>query len=175
MLAALVISYFVAVTTFVSGSIEMGAVTDKSAISKFLQNELASIATAHNTIHTFLRDKRIPIGDQPRSLKLTSTSDSRQQGKLMVILSDESNEIECRVALERAPIGSKCIAPCGCTGSQQWIQFAVLNRMRRSEPSQWTICQVSFFSQVADYIGNKKNSCTSMKTCRSLKLLIVPT
>lgn len=144
MLAALFISYFVAVTTFVSGSMEMGSVTDKSAISKFLQSELASIATAHNTIHTFLREKRIPIGEQPRSLKATSASDSKQQGKLMVILSEDTNEIECRVALERAPIGSKCIAPCGCTGSQQWIQFAVLNRMRRSEPSQWTTCQVYF-------------------------------
>jgi hypothetical protein len=39
------------------------------------------------------------------------------------------------------PVGSKCIAPCGCTGSQQWIQFSVLNRMRRSDPSQWITCQ----------------------------------
>lgn len=115
--------------------------TDNSAITKYLQNELASISTAHNSIRSFLREKRIPIGDQPRSLQPLVGADSKQKGKLMVTLSDESNDIECRVALEKAPIGSKCVAPCGCTGSQQWIQFAVLNRMRRSEPSQWVTCQ----------------------------------
>jgi len=56
-------------------------------------------------------------------------------------VSTEENNLECRVALGRAPLGSKCIAPCGCTGSSQWIQFAELNRLRRKEPSQWKICQ----------------------------------
>jgi hypothetical protein len=49
--------------------------------------------------------------------------------------------MECRVSLGRAPIGSKCLAPCGCIGSQQWIQFSVLNRLRRKDPEQWQYCQ----------------------------------
>lgn len=135
---------FVAMIVFVAGGLDTGAVMDKSAISKFLQSELSSIASAHSSIQSLLREKRIPIGDQPRSLKMVLGADNKEQGKLMVTLSDETNDIECRVALERAPIGSKCIAPCGCTGSQQWIQFAVLNRMRRSDPSQWMTCQVIY-------------------------------
>jgi hypothetical protein len=142
MSAQLTVLSFIAVLAIVAGALEVGPITDRSAITKFLQTELASIATAHNSIHMQLREKRIPIGDQPRSLRSTTTDDDKRHGKLMVTLSHELNNIECRVALERAPLGSKCIAPCGCTGSQQWIQFAVLNRMRRSEPSQWTVCQV---------------------------------
>ena len=128
------------------GGFEVNSVVDRTAVTTFLQSELASIAKAHNSINSLLREKRIPIGDQPCSLRDIFNTDNKQHGKLMVILSDESNEIECRIALERAPIGSKCIAPCGCTGSQQWIQFAVLNRMRRSEPSQWMVCQVRSFA-----------------------------
>ena len=151
MSAQLTVLSFIAVLAIVAGAIEIGAVTDRSAITKFLQTELASIATAHNSIHMQLREKRIPIGDQPRSLRSTSTDDDKRHGKLMVTLSHELNNIECRVALERAPLGSKCIAPCGCTGSQQWIQFAVLNRMRRSEPSQWTVCQVMLSQSLMQY------------------------
>jgi hypothetical protein len=140
--------------TLVASGMETSTMVDNSAISKFLQGELASIATAHNSIQSLLRSKRIPIGDQPRSLRPILGPDNKQQGKLMVTLSDETNDIECRVALEKAPIGSKCIAPCGCTGSQQWIQFSVLNRMRRSEPSQWMTCQVLAFSEVfVDFIS----------------------
>ena len=132
---------YVATISCIASGLEMGVASDNSAISKFLQGELASIATAHNSIHSLLRQKGIPIGDQPRSLRVIP-GDSNKQKKLVVTLSDETNDIECRVALERAPMGSKCIAPCGCTGSQQWIQFVVLNRMRRSEPTQWITCQV---------------------------------
>ena len=137
---------FLVLLTSAIGGIEVSSVVDRTAVTNYLQSELASIAKAHNSINSLLREKRIPIGDQPCSLRDVFASDNKQHGKLMVILSDDSNDIECRVALERAPIGSKCIAPCGCTGSQQWIQFAVLNRMRRSEPSQWMVCQVRLFS-----------------------------
>jgi len=58
-----------------------------------------------------------------------------------VAISTDDNNLECRVALTRAPRGRKLIAPCGCTGSAEWIQFAELNRLRRREPSQWVTCQ----------------------------------
>lgn len=149
---------YIAMISCTASSLEMGVALDNSAITKFLQGELASIATAHNSIHSFLRQKGIPIGDQPRSLRVVPGADTKQK-RLMVTLSDETNDIECRVALEKAPIGSKCIAPCGCTGSQQWIQFAVLNRMRRSEPSQWITCQVRSDSSALWSVCTKVNSC----------------
>ena len=112
-----------------------------SMVTKFLQTEITAMATAHNSINTFLRQKKIAIGETSGSLRTLRNDHRLSGGKLVVALSDDSNNIECRVALERAPIGSKCIAPCGCSGSQRWIQFAVLNRMRRTDPSQWKVCQ----------------------------------
>jgi E3 ubiquitin-protein ligase DOA10 len=56
-------------------------------------------------------------------------------------MSSDENHLECRVALTRAPVGRKLIAPCGCTGSQEWVLFAELNRLRRRDPSQWLTCQ----------------------------------
>ena len=82
--------------------------------------------------------KRVPVGLTPRSLR---EIDDRNQRKVQVALSTSENNLECRVALGRAPKGRKLIAPCGCTGSQQWVQFAELNRLRRREPSQWITCQ----------------------------------
>jgi hypothetical protein len=64
-------------------------------------------------------------------------SDKSKPRKVKVALSREDNNLECRVALGRAPVGKKLIAPCGCTGSQEWVQFAELNRLRRREPLQW--------------------------------------
>ena len=127
--------------------------SSSTTVTKFLQNEITSIATAHNSINSFLRDRKIPIGDVPGSLRTTTNSDKIGGAgkKLIVALSEKSNNIECRVALERAPIGSKCIAPCGCSGSQKWIQFSVLNRMRRTDPGQWRVCQTC--QQQFDYSG----------------------
>lgn len=123
-----------------------------NAVTKFLQTEITAMATAHNTINTFLREKKIAIGETSGSLRASRINDNiLQSGKLVVALSDDSNNIECRVALERAPLGSKCIAPCGCSGSQRWIQFSVLNRMRRTEPSQWKVCQTC--QRPFDYSG----------------------
>merc|ERR1711871_168512 len=49
--------------------------------------------------------------------------------------------VECRISLDRVDVGKKCIAPCGCVGSQRWIQFSEFNRLRRKEPSKWVQCQ----------------------------------
>ena len=43
------------------------------------------------------------------------------------------------------------MAPCGCTGSQQWIQFSELNSLRRKEENQWKICQTC--QQKFEYSG----------------------
>jgi len=68
-------------------------------------------------------------------------SDKTESDKIKVTISTTEKPIECRVTLQNAPVGSKLIAPCGCIGSQQWIQFAEFNRLRRKEPSQWASCQ----------------------------------
>ena len=120
-------------------------------VTKFLQTELTALAAAHNSINTFLRDRKIAVGDAPGSLRTSLPGSSATSNRLVVALSDESNNIECRVALERAPVGAKCIAPCGCTGSQRWVQVSVLNKMRRTDPAQWKVCQTCM--QPFDYAG----------------------
>ena len=76
-----------------------------------------------------------------------------------IALSTSKNNYDCRISFDKVtysftftnsliysysfkvPIGQKCIAPCGCTGSGKWIQFSELNRLRRKEPLQWITCQ----------------------------------
>lgn len=113
--------------------------TSQPTVFDFLQRESASVAANNNEIRNFLASKRIPIGGTPRSLK--DMGDSGVNRKVKIALSAEDSDIECRVTLGKAPLGRKLIAPCGCTGSQEWVQFAELNRLRRKEPNQWVTCQ----------------------------------
>lgn len=114
--------------------------TSASGVLQYLQTESAALATAQQSVQSFLQSKQIPVGGLPRSLRKDS-NDGEQLNKLRVALSTKDNNLECRIALGRAPIGRKCVSPCGCTGSQQWIQFSELNRLRRKEPTQWVKCQ----------------------------------
>ena len=65
-----------------------------------------------------------------------------------VCVSTVEHPVDCRVSLSAIPFGSKGIAPCGCTGSQKWIQFSLANKLRRKDPEQWKICKVSFYRDV---------------------------
>ena len=106
---------------------------------KFLQSELASCSAAQQSVVNFLRSKRVAIGSTPGSLLKSKTTNEGVRSRIAV--STHDNNIECRVALGKAPIGSKCVAPCGCSGSQKWVQFAELNKLRRKDPTQWTTCR----------------------------------
>ena len=113
---------------------------------------LTFVVNVNLKIRNFLISKRIPIGGTPRSLKDAGDDVNR---KVKVALSTEDNDFECRVTLGKAPVGRKLIAPCGCTGSQEWIQFAELNRLRRKEPDQWVTCQTC--QQKYDYAPIHEN------------------
>eukprot|EP01041_Mallomonas_annulata_P002755 gene2755-5425_t len=106
-------------------------------ILNWLQSQSGEVAAAQNSIRSFLHSRRIPVGSQPRSLLASNTTGNR----LRIALCDDSNEYECRISLGKASYGRKVVAPCGCTGSQEWVQFSELNRMRRRDPSQWMVCQ----------------------------------
>lgn len=110
----------------------------KSAVLDFLQHESAAVTASNNEIRNFLVSNQIPIGGTPGSLRDSGKSVNR---KVKIALSTQESDFECRVTLGKPPLGRKLIAPCGCTGSQEWVQFAELNRLRRKEPSQWVICQ----------------------------------
>jgi hypothetical protein len=103
----------------------------------FLQSELSSCTTAQNSILSFLHAKRISIGMSPGLLR----RQSQFRPEARVVVSTEDNPVSCRIALGRAPAGSICVAPCGCSGSQKWVQFSELNRLRRIDPAQWAQCK----------------------------------
>ncbi len=105
----------------------------------FIQNELAAVGAAQQRIMSQLKDKNIRIGQiaSPHDNTLPSHSDLQSR----TAISTRTNEIECRISLGKAPIGSKCVAPCGCKGSQKWIQFSEYNKLRRKDPQQWITCQ----------------------------------
>jgi hypothetical protein len=106
---------------------------------KFLEDEIYSTAENQQIIKNNLHQKLIPIGLKPNSLR--AQSKKKVDVKSRIIVSTESNNVECRIALGKAPIGSKCVAPCSCSGSQKWIQFSELNKLRRNDPKQWQTCQ----------------------------------
>lgn len=106
-------------------------------ILEWLQSQSCEVAAAQNNIKSFLYSKKIPVGTQPRSLVRSNATIHT----LRVALSSEDSDYECRISLGKAGTGKKVVAPCGCTGSQEWVQFSELNRMRRRDPSQWVVCQ----------------------------------
>lgn len=70
-----------------------------------------------------------------------SVAQQALQKRLKVTMSVEGKEIDCRISLGKIPAGRKAIAPCQCTGSQQWIQYSTYNKLRRKDPSQWKVCR----------------------------------
>lgn len=110
-----------------------------ASLMSYIQRESASVSNAQHSIKTFLNSKDIPIGLSSRPVK--STEKDSPERNFAITVSTPENAIDCRVSLERVPLGSKCLAPCGCSGSQKWIQFSVLNKLRRKDPSQWKICR----------------------------------
>ena len=87
--------------------------------------------------------------------------DSGVNSKVKIALSTEEDDLECRITLGKPPVGRKLIAPCGCTGSQEWVQFSELNRLRRKEPSQWVTCQTCLqkynYGPIHEYGGVQGN------------------
>ena len=126
-----------------------------SSILNYLQQESAAVTAAQHSIQQFLLSKNIPVGLGPVASKAIRERASRQAAALSaegsddptkfsnykIAMSTAENDITCRISLARVPLGRKCVAPCGCAGSQEWVQFAELNRLRRLEPQQWRVCQ----------------------------------
>jgi hypothetical protein len=124
--------------TLASSPTNFGANT--AELIKYLQNEQAGVSAAQQRIVEYLHSKKISIGSEPVDPSvLSKSSESLIKDRLAV--STDEHPIECRVTLDQAPTGSICVAPCGCSGSQKWVQFSVLNKLRRKEPKQWVTCQ----------------------------------
>lgn len=126
-------------------------------IVPYLQTELSLCSEAQQNIQNFLKTKGVEIGVNPilnrRSMKRLNDVRSR------IVMSTDENNVECRISLGKAPTGSKCIAPCGCSGSQKWVQFSEFNRLRRKDPSQWETCktcQQRFETEVFSAFGGVK-------------------
>lgn len=127
---AILISLLCAVTSITSS-------TEKASLIYYLQQEQILCSNAQQNILSYLKKQLIPVGSEPRSLQTTSKVDRIED---RTITSTESYPIECRLTLDFAPPGAKCVAPCSCAGSQKWIQFSVLNKLRRKDPKQWITC-----------------------------------
>ncbi len=115
-----------------------GEVARQQALQRFFQSESVSLSHAQKSIEDFLVSKKIPINGKAGSLRKIS---SQSSSKFKIATSTPENPLECRISLGKVEYGRKCIAPCACTGSQQWITFAEFNRLRRKEPTQWNICR----------------------------------
>jgi hypothetical protein len=112
---------------------------DVSKAIDYLESESIAAAEALQTIRSKLRNKGIHIGP------MDDDSHVANKNRPEIALSTDENEIECRVSLGPVPHGVKAISPCGCTGSQKWVQYSVFNRLRRKEPNHWKTCKVRLY------------------------------
>ena len=150
-----IILLILVVILVIAESIEDGSF---SSLLSHIQRETASVATAHHNIKSFLHSKNIQIGQIP--VKSNSKAAHIKANNLITI-STVDNNIDCRISLEKVPIGCKCLAPCGCSGSNRWITFSVLNRLRRKDPEQWKVCRTCLkpfdYGAIYRYGGVKGN------------------
>jgi hypothetical protein len=138
-MATVVCYVFVVLLTWFVCVVQCVVVTPSTpSVLSYLQREQVSTATAQHTLLQFLHRHRIPIGSEAGSLRAALETEQSILDKITT--STDTHPVECRVTLGPAPSGAKCVAPCGCSGSQKWVQFSVLNRLRRKDPSQWTTC-----------------------------------
>lgn len=128
-------------------------------VLQFLQKESSALSSAQTNVGGFLKSRGIRLGIKASERALPASA-KKAEG-VRIALSTPDNNLECRVSLSRAAIGSKVIAPCRCSGSQEWVQFSELNRLRRRDPKQWTVCptcQTRFdFGIVHEYGGVQGN------------------
>jgi hypothetical protein len=130
-----------------SGRNDNRTAEDVAKALDYLDSEVIAAAEALTKLRAMLRDRGIHI-DPTYAHDHHNASDSSEEltatnrTKPDIIMSTEENNIECRVSLSRVPFGRKALAPCGCIGSQKWVQYSVFNRLRRKEPSHWKTCKV---------------------------------
>lgn len=108
-------------------------------VMNWLRQQQLEVSIAQANLIQKLRDFQIPVGLPPGSLRKQSEANADDLSQ-RIITSLPDNHIECRVTLDRVPFGRKCVAPCQCTGSQKWVQFAVLNKLRRKDAQAWVTC-----------------------------------
>ena len=135
---------FILASSLLSSLTECGG-SEIESIKRFIQTDTASLSSVQNSLTIFLREHSIPIGDQPRSLK--RFYDSRNQQKLVVTVSNESNEVECRVSLDRAPLGSK-------VSNEKMIHHCFWNIIMCNNESidfMWSMCSVFRPVDVVDH------------------------
>lgn len=138
----LALSGIVKSSTIPASSVNLNTYTDssneKEDVLAYLQREQVTVSMVQSALLQKLQSHKIPIGQSPGSLRVSEADPDDIRNR--VITSTADNYIECRVTLDRAAVGSKCVAPCACTGSQKWVQFSVLNKLRRKDPRAWVTC-----------------------------------
>lgn len=132
-----ILSYRGGSTTAAKGG---AASTEGSTLIQYLQKEQIACSQAQQNLIQVLKQRYIPLGQEARSLLRQQHDSDHDNIQDRIIESRADNHVECRISLDRVPIGSKCIAPCQCTGSSKYVQFSVLNKLRRQDPKQWIIC-----------------------------------
>lgn len=104
-----------------------------------LQKEQSELTAIQQRLIHSLDSKGIFLTSD-KSFESTNNLQEESSVKDRLAISTDENPIECRISLDVAPDGAICVAPCGCTGSQKWVQFGVLNKLRRKDPQQWKSC-----------------------------------
>jgi hypothetical protein len=123
---------------------------DITTNANYLQSESVAVSSALQNVQSFLRSKGIATYGPP-----IPTHDVHNK-KTKVVVSTKKHPLECRISLDTVEPGKKCVAPCSCIGSQEFIQFSEFNKLRRKDPGSWVTCQTCM--QPFDYSFLNENT-----------------
>lgn len=83
------------------------------SLINYIQKESTSVSNAQQSIKSFLNSKDVSVGLYSNAKEpIGSNKIITKKTRYHITQSTKKNHIDCRVSLERAQLGSKCIAPC---------------------------------------------------------------
>ena len=86
------------------------SLSSSSSLVGYLQQESAAVTQAQHAVQQFLLAKQVPVGLPPLASQALRRSRraAKQATPFRIAVSSEDNDLTCRIALTRVPVGRKC-------------------------------------------------------------------
>lgn len=79
----------------------------------WLQDEARKLTTLRGELEQFLTNKKM-FSENSRREQIENSRDSTE-----VIVSSNENEVNCRISLDKVPLGRIAVSPCKCIGTNK--------------------------------------------------------
>lgn len=130
--------YFCLLHLFGSFCLLSSLTNDHQAVS-YLLRQSSSVNHHLENVRNNLKRRHIALDkiDQPMYGRLKEEEANNVEDR--IAMSTKRNPLKCRITLQNISPGKFGVSPCGCKGSQKWASFSLVNRLRRTDPLQWSV------------------------------------